>query len=258
MRTVFISFLFLLAMCSASAAQSLTEVEKDLVNKFETARGFVRRGTGYDYDKFVEANNEFERSLLNYCQDPATLTYAFPDLSDEMAIVSSADKRFRVYSWDLGYGGTMRHHMSVFQYQGASGKTYGWEPAKTPDSGIGGLYRSVFSVPVDGGAIYLAESETIISTSDRVRELHALKVEGETLRPDIKVLQTSGGLQNEISLEYNYFSVKHDGDGNAKIFFFDPAHRSFRYEDVSKHGDSRPTGRFIVYKYDGKNFVRQR
>src|SRR5690349_2408771 len=131
MRTAITLFLLILASCLACTAQSAVDIEKDLVNKFETARGFVRRGNGYDYDKFVKANSEFETALLQYCQQPETITYAFPYLKDEMAIVTSTDKRFRIYSWDLGYGGTMRHHMSIFQYQGTGGKTYGWEPAKS-------------------------------------------------------------------------------------------------------------------------------
>lgn len=250
--------ILMFSLCSALVAQSLSDIDKDLSDKLATARGFVRRGVGYDYDKFVKANSEFESALLRYCQDPATLTYAFPELSDEMEIVTSADKRFRIYSWDLGYGGTMRHHMSIFQYRGTSGKTYGWEPAKTPDSGIGGLYRSIFSVPTASGTIYLSESETIISRSDRVRSLRAFEIEGDELRSNLKVIQTPVGPQNEISLEYNYFAAKHDDDGNATIFAFDPADSSFRYQQISRRGTSRATERFIVYKYDGQYFVRQK
>jgi hypothetical protein len=251
----------ILFFCPTLTAQSVADIEKDLTNKLITARKFVKRGQDYDYDRFVKANGDFETALLRYCQDPETLRYAFPELGDEMEIVTSADKRFRIYSWDLGYGGTMRHHMSVIQYEGASGKTYGWEPAKKPDSGIGGLYRSIFEVPTRGGKIYLAESETIISRSDRVRELKTFEVEADTLRPDVKLIRTSSGPQNEISLEYNYFSLPHDDEGNVRLFYFDPAKKSFRYPEISRKGTSgrsRVTGKFIVYSYDGKYFVRHK
>ena len=261
MRTAVILFLFMLASCSASSAQSVADIEKDMVTKFETARSFVRRGNGYDYDKFVKANSEFETALIQYCQNPATLTSGFPDLSDEIEIVTSADSRFRIYSWDLGYGGTMRHHASVIQYQGASGKTYGWQPAKSPDSGVGGLYRSVFEIPTDDGTIYLAESEMILSRSDRFRDLRVFEVAGDAIRPDLKLIRTPHGLENEISLEYNYFAVQHDDEGNAKIFYFDPAKWSFRYKEASTRRSSKGSGvseKFIVYRFDGKYFVRQK
>ncbi|HEY2847447.1 MAG TPA: hypothetical protein VGI80_06495, partial [Pyrinomonadaceae bacterium] len=127
-----------LLLTSTAYAQTPQAVENDLVAYLDNMAKYGSYGNAYDDKKLSDNAARLREVLTKNGTRREILNYPFPKLADKMYIVTSPDKRFRIYSWDLEDGGTMHDFEYVVQYAGKSGSVGAWSP--DPGEGGGGFY----------------------------------------------------------------------------------------------------------------------
>ena len=242
----------------ATLAQTAAAIETKLKARLANIEKWSNYGPNSDYEKLERENDLLKKDLLAYGKLPATITYRFPRLKDDMYIVTSRDGRLRIYSWDMQTGGTMHDFESVYQYRGKSGKIYTWSGTSEEDSG-GVFYHDIFQVDSKSGPIYLAVSTFIGSSSLSGASINAITIDGERLDHEAKLIRTGSGLQNSVNFGYDFFTVVDRPERPVKLFKFDAASGTFSFPVViedDKTPQGRVTNKLIRYRFDGTHFVK--
>ena len=247
-------------VCFTAAAHTQTpqQIESEILGHLQTISKTGNYSGSYDEEKLYDANRALRSKLLKYGKNPAVLKYAFPKLKVEMFVATSKDGRLRIYSWDTQTGGTMHDYASVFQYRGRSGRAYAIASGDDEESG-GSFYTDVFQVSSASGPIYLAASTFIASSSLNGQSIDAMRIDGEKLERNAKVIRTRSGLQSTVDFAYDFFSVVDRPQRPVRLFSFNEAKREFRFPVViedKRTPQGRVTNRLITYRFDGKYFVR--
>jgi hypothetical protein len=255
-------FIGLLLFGVSVSAQTLTKIETELLGHLDKLEKASNYGGSADYDVLAKENQALQAALLIYSKRSDVLRYAFPRLKSKMYVTTSRDQKLRAYSWDTNEGGTMHDFMTVFQFQGASGKVYGWsEPysQSMEDRGAGAFVTQIFQTDTASQPIYLIVDTFIGSTSLAGQGIHAFRLNGDKLDRKATVIRTSRGLTDSISFAYDFFSVVDHRERPVRLFSYDEVKRSFRFPVViedSKTPQGRVTNRFITYRFDSKYFVK--
>lgn len=241
--------------------QSNAQIEKDLVASLKELQQYSAYGSNYDEDKLSKANDVFEAKLLKYTKTPATLQYKFRELDGLMMNATSADGKFRIYTWDTEGGGTMHDYSRIYQYQGADGKIYSkkGENDSGEDGSPGSFVTDIFSVDSKDGKIYIVSTTFIGSTNDNYGAADLFKIDGDALKDKVKLFKTKSGLTDSISFEYNFFSVVDRKERPIHLILFDKATNTLKIPIVindKEFPNGRVTSRFISYKFDGDYFVK--
>ncbi len=257
-----VNFVVLILFIGAFSAfaQTNAQIEKELVAALKEVQKYSNYGENSDDEKLSKANEVFEGKLLKYTKTAATLSYKFPELSKLMYNATSADGRFRIFSWDTETGGTMHDFSRVYQYAGANGKVYSeGEPAAEEDGGAGSFVYDIFTVNSKSGAIYIVCTTFIGSTSDHYQTATLFKIEGDKINDKVNLIKTKSGLTNNLSFEYNFFSVVDRKERPVKLISFDKKTKTLRIPVVindKEFPNGRVTNKFISYRFDGNNFVK--
>jgi hypothetical protein len=175
-----------------------------------------------------------------------------------MFVATSKDGRLRIYSWDMQTGGTMHDHAAVIQYRGKSGRIYAIANGDDEDSG-GSFCTDIFQVSSASGPIYLAASTFIASSSLNGQSITSMRITGDKLERNAKVIRTRSGLQSTVDFAYDFFSVVDRPERPIRLFSFNEARKEFRFPVViedKRTPQGRVTNRYITYRFDGKYFVR--
>src|SRR4029077_20451345 len=144
----------------------------------------------YDETKNDEANKALRETLIQNGKRLDILRYSFPKLKDKMYVATSADGKLRIYSWDLGSGGTMHDIENVYQFQGNSGSVGTWMATGNEESGGGGYYSEIFELDSQTGPIYLATSTFVAQGNLHGQSIDALRINGDKLDTKTKVIRT--------------------------------------------------------------------
>src|SRR5262245_18737448 len=144
-----------------AAAQTPVQIESRLVADIKKVVDASAYDGSRDEDLLERVNSEMLASLLKYTRVAGTLDYSFPKLSKEIDIVTSADKRFRIYTWDRLDGGTMHFFETVYQYRGDDGRVYSRgrfvnEAEHEEGSDPAGYVNDIFTLQTRQGNVYLA------------------------------------------------------------------------------------------------------
>ena len=254
----FLASISVFVFAVVSNAQTPQQFEREILSHLQTISTNGNYGRSYDETKLNAANRQLKASLLKNGKKLATIKYAFPKLKNEMFVATSKDGKLRIYSWDMQTGGTMHDYAAVFQYVGKSGKSYAVSEADDDES-AGSFYTEIFQVASTTGAIYLATSTFVGSTSNHGQSIDAMRVEGEKLDRTANVIRTGSGMKSSVSFGYDFFSVVNRSERPVKLFQFDDAKKEFRFPVViedEKTPQGRVTKRFITYRFNGKYFAR--
>ncbi|MFM9903181.1 MAG: hypothetical protein ACKVQJ_01260 [Pyrinomonadaceae bacterium] len=253
-----------LAVCSialSTAAQTNKAIEADLLRhltNLEKASGV----SGARNEAAVDKENKIlKQNFLLYGKKAATLKYDFKALAGKMTITTSKDGKFRIYSWDNEFGGTMRDHENIFQYQAKGGQVYAYLVPRGREGDVHGFYHQIFQVDTPTGRVYLANSTFIASTSLASQELSLFRTDGKKLNSNVRLIQTKTRLTNSVGFQYDFFSVVDHPERPVKLFFYDEAKKSFRFPVVIEDAQTpqgRVTKKFITYRFNGKYFVKVR
>ena len=239
--------------------QTPAAVERELAGYLANISKYGNYGGGYDEERLRNNNDDLRAKLIKHGKRADILKFAFPGLKDKMYVTTSKDGRFRIYSWDLESGGTMRDFDSVFQYKGNSGKIYTWAGTDSDHEDGGAFYHQIFQTDTPTGPIYLGVATNIASTSYAGQRISAFRINGEKLDISVKAIKTSSGITNSVGFQFDFFSVVERKERPIRLFTYDESKKSFRFPIViqnKKTPQGRVTNRYITYRFDGKYFVR--
>lgn len=250
----------LFATSVVASAQSAAKIENELMVHMRAIKKYSAYGPIRDYDRLVKENAAFKKKLLRYTKQPATLKHGFPKLGKAIFMSTSADGKFRIYSWDTEEGGTMHSFETVYQYMGTGGRVYSKSyPSEEGDAGS--FVTDIFTLSTSNGPVYLARFSAILSTIDSYQSIDLFKIRGDSLDNRVKLIKTSEGLTHTLGFEYNFFSVVDRKERPIKLILYDAATRSIRLPVVivdDKDQLGRVTNKFITYRFNGTYFVRVR
>lgn len=257
MRPLAATFL-MLCLVFVVFSQTPETIESELLSQLEGISKYGNYGGEYDETKLYAGNDEFRRKLMQYGTRADLLTYAFPRLSDAMYIATSKDGRLRIYSWDKQTGGTMRDFAAVYQFKGKSGKVITFAE-NDDDESAGSFYPEVFQLNSRQGTIYLATSTFIGSTSMHGQSIKVIRINGDDLDLNAKLIRTAEGLTNSVGFGYDFFSVVDRKERPIKLFEFNETRKEFRFPVVVEDENTpqgRVTNHFITYRFNGLHFVK--
>ena len=239
-------------------AQTPARVETELLGFLADISKYGNYGGERDDEKLTAANEALKRSLMNHGTKGAMLAYAFPKLQEEMYVAKSKDGKFRIYSWDMQTGGTMRDFAAVYQFRGTGGKTIMWAE-NDEDESAGSFYPEIFQVSSKNGPIYLATSTFIGSTSTHGQSIKTIKINGDDLDLTAKLIRTGSGLVDSVGFGYDFFSVVDRKERPIKLFEFNEVKKEFKFPIVVEDEETpqgRVTNKFITYRFNGTHFVK--
>lgn len=200
------------------------------------------------YDSLEKANDVLGFKLKNYtAKSPSTITYPFPLLSKDLDISTSTDGMFRIYSWDMLTGGTMHFFANVFQYK-SKNRTRSFLDTPKGDGDNRPNYYKMYTFKAGNQTYYLAVWLGIGSTKAGMNGVKVFAIVDEKLTDNVKLIKTSTGIHNQLSYEYN------NGWEDKFDINFDSISKTIRVPLLTSN--SKPTSKFITYKFTGKYFER--
>ena len=253
--------LFLLSSCSLAPAclfaQTPQSIEADLLNSFKKISYWDQRLSDMTVsasDSLDNANEVFGEKLKQATEKyPATITQSFASLKKErLDIFTSSDGLFRIYSWDMGGGGTMREFENLMQYK-TGDKTTSILFISSEDVYVP-FYSNLYTFKTGNKTYYLGITGVIESSRYAGTGIKVFAIEGNKLNTNVKLLKTGSGLKNEISYEYDFGSIAHIPYGKRPTITFDDATQTFRMPLVDTKGNV--TKKFITYKFTGQYFEK--
>ncbi len=258
MRKPALAFLLLAISSVAVMSQTAESMETVLLKRLANIEKWSNYSGNADFGRLEKENELLKNDLLKFGKHPTMLAYDFARLKKEMYVVTSRDRRLRIYSWDRQTGGTMHDFDSVYQYRGKSGTVHSWS-ATSEDDSAGVFYHDLFQVDSPSGPIYMAVSTFIGSSSLSGASIRVMTINSDRLDVDPKLIRTADGLKNSISFGYDFFTVVDRKERPIKLFTCDTAKRSFSFPVViedEKTPQGRVTKKRITYRFDGKYFVK--
>lgn len=243
--------LSLVGQFSYGQINSCEEVGKDLTKLYDKIFPFYYG----DYDSLSFYSDLFSTKLTNYIKDnPTTLDCKFKSLTDSntCSIVTSADNSFRIYSWDTWLGGTMHNYKNLFQF-----KSEGRVHTLAFDYGEGDMgtyFTDVFSFKANGKIYFLGVSGGSLSTKDSYQVIRAYSISDSTIDDSVKLIKTASGLQNSISIEYDFFSVAARPERPIKLIKYDSDKKIIYIPVVWENG--KVTDKYVRYQFTGQYFER--
>lgn len=250
---------FLALFCSAqSSAQTVSS--KAFLQKLEALADSVSAASSPDnlnYERLESANARLRNWLLkDGAAHPEWLETGKPDFAARgVHVLTSTDRRFRIYWWDTETGGTMHFYAAIIQYIAAPGRaaTLDLDDKKAMEDGgsPGHWYSAVHSVRTKSGeTFYLPIFHGTYSTRDLATSIRAYVVRGGKLRDDVPFFFTKTKRYNSISYSYDFFAsgmeeipqISVAGDGQEVLI------------PVVVEG-GKVTNRMLRYRFNGEHFV---
>ncbi|MBL7718515.1 MAG: hypothetical protein JNL72_06755 [Flavipsychrobacter sp.] len=227
----------------------------DSIRAYLLAIDGAKENDNYDTLAIVNA------ALLRYLEYasvtyPALLNVDFPGVDTlGMAILTSDDRKFRIYCWDTRTGGTMRFFNSVAQYSTNTGAaTMTFNDIASGDIGV--WYPKLHTITTQTrGTIYLAHTRAIASSRDVADGISAYAIADDgRLNDSIVAFKTATKNLNDISYSYDYHSNIDDSTGAQRNTLRLSEDKRTLYVPIV--GDNEQvTSRSLVYKFDGDYFV---
>ncbi len=213
-------------------------------------------------DSLYKYDTLFENRLLYFTQTfPATLNWPFNTLKKgwkSINIITSADKFFRIYSWDNEEGGAMRSYTSIIQYV-CNGTLYAitYPPfIKGQDAYNSSLYYAIYTFKANGRVYYIVAQHNQYSSYNYYDAVNAFTIDDGNLNNTVSLFKTETGLHNLIGYEWNATGQYKNADGSYSDnnIEFDEATQSIKIPLVYKGG--HVTKKFITYRFTGKYFEK--
>ena len=251
--------LFVFVLAFSVSGQSDSEIEKQLVAAIKDIQQYSIYGGGYEEEKLTQAQEVFEKKLLRYTTIASTLNYQFSELDEHLFVATSEDGKFRIYSWDLQDGGTMRRFARVYQYQSADGKVYSKTDEQSEEGPGGGFVTDIFTLDTKDGKIYIVCSTFIASSKINAQSADLFRIDGNTLNDKVRLIKTKSGLTNTLGFEYDFFSVVDRKQRPVRLISFDKKTKTLKIPVViadKEFPDGRVSNKLISYRFDGKYFVK--
>jgi hypothetical protein len=268
MKKIFVALLILMFVSINGYSQTTCQIEDSIlwylnkVDQYSLYSGEYWEGKD---DTLIYYNDGLRTYLLNTLEHhPQTLSVAFERASKQMHITTSGDRKFRIYSWNEKSGGTMEGFYSVLQYKAASGtKVQAIYPKPgdirdMTDNGDapGFWYAKIYTVkPHRNKTFYIALRRSRLSNYLGTCGVRAFTIEGDKLNDSIKLFNNYAP-SNSIDYAYDLFSNYNLKRRKEKwvVHFSRNKHKLY----VPIVVDEKVSGKYLVYKFDGKCYVLKR
>lgn len=215
-------------------------------NDISNAMGNVRN------DSLLAVSSKQFTDSLTYLinNNNSTLNYPFEKLQKENALkmATSADKKFRVYSWDNNSGGTMRFFNQIYQFD-ANGNITVNESLASNDAQS--YFSKIYTVQnKNNESIYLVISNSILSSKYSVQHINAYKIGTENLH-NTAVFKTKTNTLDKISVEYDFFSVVDRPKRPVELITFENNTLKIALVDDKQN----VTSKNLIYEWNGDVFL---
>jgi len=226
------------------SAQSLKSIERDLLPHFKIITSYYSPLDEREPDVIFNENDIFTAKLIYYLKkQPKTLTHKFDSLIKEgLHIHSSADKNFRIYSWQFNLGGRDNFVYNVYQFH--NDWICGAESA-----GQSGYVIDIFEATLNGKRYYFPYIQLSGSEEISEQELSNCYISGDKLVTYEPIFKLGEEPEASISIIFDHFSV----DDPDHIIEFDPKTKTFLIQSVGVE-TTKGTKEIEKYKFSGKYF----
>jgi hypothetical protein len=244
------------AFVSSIAAQSNRAIERELVGHIKDIERYSAYGLNDDLARRERANRLLKNKLLRYGRNASTLKYDFPELSRLMKIVTSDDRRLRVYSWPTYGGGTMSDVESLYQFQGADGTVRtSYSSLGLGDAGQG--IEEIANFDSKHGRIYIVMTSARVSNTMEWQHVSLFRIVGGRFQK-ARFFKTGSGLTNKIAFSYDNRSFTNNQFN--QVIKFDRRRRTITFpvvvEGDPEFSNGKITNQLITYRFNGTHFVK--
>jgi hypothetical protein len=250
----YIILLFLFVISSTTFTQNTSET-------YAILAGYLKKMAYYKYDSpdadsVVIANTNFKRVLLKHLTEhPSSITSKMDKVVKAgLKIASSEDNLFRIYSWDTETGGTMKFYENIYQYKSGD-KVYVLSPVSDVEGDPNSWFSKIYTLPTDEGTFYIGVQYSDFSNRDKYTGLGFFKIEFNSLQEDVKLVKTSKGMESEIGIGYDFFSVVDRTERPLELIKYDADSKTIKVPVVNEENGS-VTDKFETYQFNGKYFEK--
>jgi len=244
--------LFLFIISQSVVGQNTSEIHAILSGQLKKIAYY--KYDSPDPDSVDISNSHFKRVLIKYLKEHTSSLYSRMDkvVNAGLKIASSDDSLFRIYSWDTETGGTMRFYENIYQYK-AGNKVYVLQPVSDVEGEPNSWFSKIYTLPTVEGTYYIGVQYSDFSNRDKYTGLGFFKIEFDSLRENVKLVKTSKGMESDIGIGYDFFSVVDRTERPLELIKYDPEAKTIKVPIVNKENGS-VTDKFKEYKFTGKYF----
>lgn len=210
-----------------------------------------------DPDSMLYYSKLFDSRLEDLLANEKTLAYPFKSLIKESAcnVTTSKDGLFRIYSWDSNLGGTMHFFNVIYQYK--SGKTVTMRRYESDEEADPAWFCSgIYALKTKKHTYYLAITNGIYSTKDVRQSINAFEITDKGLNDSLLLMKTADGLQNALSVYYDFFSVVDRPERPVSVIQYDPAKQTILLSETNEKDEI--TAGTQTYSFNGTYFEKSK
>lgn len=245
--------LLLFAIFNVTQAQSIHDIEKDLVELYKRLENCQLDTSEERFYKLEQLNEEFTNKIISHLSEhPNSLQYKFDSLKAlNIHIADSEDKKLRIYSWDTWQGGTMRDFRNIFQYK-VGDSIFSKLVYDSRGEDYIPFYSQIFSINIKEQTYYLAVGNGIHSTRDAGESITAFTIK-EGVVHESRLFKEGDTLTSDINLFFDFFSVVDRPERPLQLIKYNQKKRIIYLPIVAD--DGKVTKKYIRYKFNGKYFA---
>jgi len=248
----YIILLFLFVISGTTFTQNTSET-------YAILAGYLKKMAYHKYDapdpdSVAIANTNFKRVLLKYLTEhPSSITSDMDKVVKAgLKIASSDDNLFRIYSWDTETGGTMKFYENIYQYRYGN-KVYVKQPVSDIEGDPNSWFSKIYTLPTDEGTYYIGVQYSDFSNRDKYTGLGFFKIAFDALQENVKLVKTSKGMESEIGIGFDFFSVVDRTERPLELIIYDAISKTIKVPVVNEENGS-VTDKFKEYKFTGEYF----
>jgi len=207
------------------------------------------------FDSIEIENQNFRKKIKqNICNNPNSILYSFDSLKQNIHIVSSDDKSFRIYSWNTWLGGTMEDYESLFQFKSKDSIFIrsNYSTTSINEGSYSGFYSQIFTLKLNSKTYYLAIQNGKYSSKDISQSVKVISIENSTIIDSIQLFKTAEGFKNSIDIYFDFFSVVDRHERPLRLIKYDENKKILYIPIINE--DEKVTNRFNLYQFTGKYF----
>ncbi|MBL0235709.1 MAG: hypothetical protein IPQ02_03595 [Saprospiraceae bacterium] len=244
----------LLIFCDQCTTKKITpnDLDQDLHKHYKKILAFREDTSLNSWDSLENENKIFRRKMKFYTSMyPFTLNYDFDSLrSDNIVIVTTDDRLFRIYSWDNMFGGSMRFFENLIQFKSndnVHSKLY-YDTTNLKAGEYIPYYFKIFTLNSECKIYYLAINCGIYSGRDASESIKIFTIDNNEINDTVKLIKTTNGFSNEIKVSYN----RHEEP--QKLINYNSSSQTIHIPIVLEEGIV--SDKFIAYKFNGQYFEK--
>ena len=249
LRYILLLLSFLLVNKSFSQKNDLLSNEIQFIKIYSKLLSFPQE----NYDSVIYYAEKFENEFAQFIKkNPTTIDYSFKNIIDSNIcwIKTSGDKNFRIYSWDSWTGGSMHIFKTIYQWK-SNGKVFSSLP-QYAESDPGSFCSKIITVPINNQSFYLAITNGIFSNKSMMQEISTFSIKGNKLVDTIKLFKTKTKKLNQISVEFDFFSVVDRPERPLELISYDEKKNIIYIPVVDNNG--KVSNKNILYQLKGSYF----